>query len=449
MIIPVHFKPRDYQQKAIAALEKGVKRAVWCWARRGGKDMTAFAYAVKKMVESPVNVALVFPTKEQGREAFWNNIENDGFKTIEHIPLELIARRDNNNMKITLRNGSTFSLLGATDIEALRGANAKLYILSEFVDIPSDIMDVIEPVVNLNGGQIIIQSTPKIDGISGYTFQRLFNYAKDNPKTHYASRITAEHYMTEKALEEVRREVVARNGDDFKFRQEYLCDWGQTSQTSYYGSIIARIKKKGNISKFPYDPSKFVYTAWDLGISDSTAIVFFQYFDHRVRIIDYFETNDIGTQSIVRFVLSKQYNYYWHFFPHDGSVREFESLQRIEKIREMGMINSSLLRKESVSDGIDRVISWLPKTDINRDTTAGMIEKLLLYKRKFNPITGNYVGPEHKTESHCADSVRYLFVAIDQEFNQETCQMYIQQEQEVDDGIEIDSLIATSFYRPS
>ena len=49
-----------------------------------------------------------------------------------------------------------------------------------------------------------------------------------------------------------------------------------------------------------------------------------------------------------------------------------------------------------------------------------LIRKLRLYKRKFNPFTGDYEGPEHKTESHAADAVRYVFTAIRQFFDEST-----------------------------
>lgn len=409
---------------ALAALDAGVTLAVWCWARRGGKDFTAFGYAVKKMVAGPMNVVLVFPTKEQGKNSFWNNTENDGFKTIEHIPKALIASQDNSNMRIVLKNGSVFQILGATDPDALRGANAKLYIFSEFVDIDNAALDVIRPIVAVNGGQIIIQSTPKIDGISGGTFKTLFDRALENwtngPQKQFASIITAHEYLTDGQLEEIRLDTVAKNGNDFWFRQEFLCDWGQASSTSYYGNIMQILKNAGRIGQFEYNPKYPVFTAWDLGMADSTGITFFQFYEGKPRIIDSYETHDIGNESIVKFVMSKPYNYMWHFFPHDGSVRDSDAIQRIEKIRGYGMINSSLLRREPVEDGIKRVVEWLPKTLINEVLTEDMRRKMIMYKRKFNPLTGDYLGPEHKTESHIADSVRYMFTAIEQEFDQKT-----------------------------
>lgn len=277
MQIPLHYKPRPYQAEALRALEVGIRFAVWCWARRGGKDMTAFNYGVKKMAEQPMNTVLVFPTKEQGKEAFWDNIENDGFKTIDHIPKELIAREDNNDMKIILKNGSTFSLLGSKDPEKLRGANGRLYILSEFVGMPSSVIDVIEPVIENNDGQMIIQSTPKIDAISGGTFKILFDIAKKDPHQ-FASLITAREYLSEEALERIRQRTIAKYGNDFLYRQEYLCDWGQASSTSYYGIVLKKMEEHNRIGIHPYNPAFPVYDAWDLGIADQMAITFFQYY---------------------------------------------------------------------------------------------------------------------------------------------------------------------------
>lgn len=441
MRIPVNFDPRWYQRKALEALDNGVKLAIWCWSRRGGKDFTAFGYAVKKMVEKPMNVVLVFPTKEQGKNSFWENVENDGFKTIEHIPKNLIARQDNSNMRITLKNGSTFQIMGATEPDALRGANAKLYIFSEFVDIDSAAYDVVVPVVEVNGGQIIIQSTPKIDGISGGTFKMMFDDAikemelaleEGRPPREYASLVTADEYLSQEALERLRQKAIKKHGNDFFFRQEFLCDWGQASSTSYYGNMLQLILDKGQIGIYEYNSSYPVYTAWDLGIADSTAITFFQFYGKKIFIIDYYETHDIGNEPIVKFVQSKPYNYMWHFFPHDGSVRDSDAIQRIEKIREYGLVNSSLLIREPVEDGIKRVVDNLPNTFMDAVRTEEQRRKLILYKRKFNPYTGDYLGPEHKTESHAADSMRYVYAAIEQDFDKKTGEFLFSPDRQAD-----------------
>lgn len=164
------------------------------------------------------------------------------------------------------------------------------------------------------------------------------------------------------------------------------------------------------------------------------------------KIIDYYETNNLSTKAIVKFVNSKPYNYGWHFFPHDAAVREMDAIQRIEKIRELGLTNSSLLRREPKDDGINRAIAKIAEAYIHQPFCTLLLTKLYLYKRKFNPLTGDYLGPEHKTVSHAADTIRYMFTAIEQEFDQKTCEMFVSQASE---GDEYESeLAATSYYHP-
>jgi hypothetical protein len=425
MLIPLNFIARDYQEEALCALDNGSVMNVWCWSRRGGKDYTAFAYAVKKMVERPINVVIVWPTKKQGYDNFWTTISNDGMPVLDHIPASLIEQRTNSptDMHITLKNGSTLSLLGATDPDALRGANAFIYIFSEFVDIPVAALDIIRPVVLVNGGQIIIQSTPKIDGITGGTFKILFDRAIRKMATgdkQFASRITADRYLSKEQLDDIREETILMNGDDFWFKQEFMCDWGQVSSNSYYGSALSLARKNNNIGRFTYDPAHPVFTSWDLGMSDMMAVEFWQYIRKVPRVIDYYETHDVAYASTVEVVKSKPYNIMWNFLPHDGAVRDSDAIERVEKVRMAGLPDASLLRRELKEEGIKRAISKTSITEFNEGTTEDLRRKLGLYKRKFNPLTGDYMGPEHKTVSHAADTHRYMFAAIDQEFDPKT-----------------------------
>jgi hypothetical protein len=151
-------------------------------------------------------------------------------------------------------------------------------------------------------------------------------------------------------------------------------------------------------------------------MSDSTAIGFWQYIRKQVRIIDYYETHDIPLGSTVEYVKAKPYNIMWNFFPHDLSVRDSDAIERINKVLEV-LPNSSLLRREPKEDGIKRAVEKTANVEMNEGTTEDLRRKLGLYRRKFNPLTGDYEGPEHKTESHAADEHRYMFAAIEQEFD--------------------------------
>lgn len=430
MQVPIGFDPRDYQAAALAALDAGVTISIWCWARRGGKDFTAFAYAIKKMVESPMNVVIVWPTKKQGYDNFWESTDNDGLKPVDKVPKALVSGYTSSadNMKLTLKNGSVLTLLGASDanaIKALRGANAKLYIFSEFVDINSNAYDVVRPIVANNGGQIIVQSTPKIDGISGATYHKMWKRAFRNwtkgPKTQYASIVTADHFLGAEMLKELEEECIENNGNNFMYMQEYMCDWGQVSTTSYYGEALMALEKRGRIKDWAWNKAWPVFTAWDLGVGDSTAITFFQYVNRQVYIIDYYETHSVGYEPIVAALKLKPYTYAHHFVPHDASVREAsDAVERIVKLEKMGLTNISIVTREGKEHGIRRAVEEIIKAIMNKETTKKLREKLVKYSRKFNGITGDYEGPEHKTESHAADSIRYLYAAINQFFDEKT-----------------------------
>lgn len=419
------------------------------WARRGGKGLTTFVYAGQRMVEEPMGVLIIYPTAEQGYRSFWNNIENDGFKTIEHIPPEMRASftSTKDNMSMVLKNGSTLDLVGANaDPEKLRGNNIKLFILSEFVDIDPRVLSIIQPVAIANGGQIIIESTPKQDGVSGATFIKLLRAAEKNPKQ-LASRVPATEYMTPEQLEMAREQCITQYGNDFMFRQEYLLDEGQALETSYYGNILSEKRASGKIGFHPYDPTHPVYTTWDLGGGgDSTAGVFWQYYRNtddqgdpvglpRLNIIDAHQTHVVDDKLLVKYCNGLKYagNYGWHFFPHDGAKRDSDGVQRIVKLNQLGLPNASLLTRRSKEAGLNDAIQLMRQPNVfihaqTCDVDNGLLETIGLYKRKWNAYTGDYEGPEHTTASHYADAIRYMSDAIKQFFDAVTGRFLINQQ---------------------
>lgn len=426
MQIPVHRLPlRDYQKEIVTALNSPeLRQAVLVVARRGAKTYTVFTeYIVPQMVKEVMNVVIVYPTLAQGYKNFWNNIENDGFKTLEHFPKSLIARQGNteDDMRLTLINGSTLMVLGAQNAEALRGANAKIYFFDEFVDLPSGVLGVVRPITNMNGGKIIIASTPKQDGISGGTFKKLHEAAKTR-KNQYTCYIPGDRFMTPEEMEVLRQDYIDEYGNDFLYKQEILLDWGQSSSASYYGEIMGKKDKDGSIGTWPYNPAYPVFTAWDLGRSDSMVIGFFQFFKGKPRIIDILEVNGSNMVTMANELKAKPYVYAWHFLPHDGTVASLNDGQsRIATLHKEGIQNVSVLRREGVGVGIGYAENWLPKILINLATTGGsqgLTRKLRVYRKKFNPHTGDYIGADHKSQSHIADMIRYLCTALQYYFNE-------------------------------
>ncbi len=424
MQIPAHrFPLRDYQKEIVEALNNPkIDELLLIIARRGAKTTTTYSEGiVPNLVKNVQTAVAVYPTAKMGFDNFWTNIEDDGFKTLDHLPKALLAGQSNSDddMRQTLINGSIFRLLGATNTEALRGANGKDYWFDEFADQPIEAVNVVAPITERNGGRRIYTGTPKIDGINGETMRRMHESFKKEMRekgkdsTKYTCYVDATHYMTKEELEKTRQGYILRNGNDFKFRQEMLLDWGQASESSYYGEIMSKKDKDGTIGEWPYNPAYPVYTVWDLGRADTMVIGFFQYFKDRVRLIDIYETHNFGLDSIIPVLQSKPYNYGWHFLPHDGTVASLnDNVSRIAYLHGKGFNNVSTLKREGVNIGIGRVKDGLPGLLINLGTTGAFSRRIRNYKRKINPNTGDYIGPDHKTESHIADMLRYLFAAL-------------------------------------
>lgn len=427
MNIPAHRLPlRDYQEEIREAFNNpNIDELLLVIARRGAKTTTTYSEGVvPELVKQVMTGVAVYPTAKMGFDNFWTNLEDDGFKTLDHMPRSLLSPSGQSNsdddMRQTLINGSIFRLLGATNVEALRGANGKIYWFDEFADQPIEAVNVVAPITDRNNGKRIYTGTPKIDGINGETMRRMHeDFKADTTGTKYTCYIDATHYMTPEELEKSRQGYILRNGNDFKFRQEMLLDWGQSSSASYYGTIMSQKDTDGSIGEHPYNPAYPVFTVWDLGKSDAMVVGFCQYFKGAPRIVDIIEKTGSNIRAMAKEIKAKPYVYSWHFLPHDGTVSSLnDGVNRLSTLHEEGLTNASTLKRQGVSIGIGYTEEWLPQILINLATTGEFNRKIRLYKKKYNPNTGDYVGPDHNTNSHVADFLRYLSTVLHFYFNE-------------------------------
>jgi len=130
--LPHNFTARPYQKEALKGLDE-YKRAILIWHRRAGKDKTAFQALLRKALERKGVFYYIFPEYEQGRKAFWDNIDNDGRTMLDHIPKALIAKKNDQSMQLTLINGSLIQVIG-TDrkIDNIVGTNPVGCLFSEY-----------------------------------------------------------------------------------------------------------------------------------------------------------------------------------------------------------------------------------------------------------------------------------------------------------------------------
>lgn len=181
---------------------------------------------------------------------------------------------------------------------------------------------------------------------------------------------------------------------------------------AYYNIEMRDCRVEGRIGVVKYEPRLPVVTAWDLGMGDSTAIVFAQYHGAEVRIIDFYENSGVGLDHYARVLQDKGYRYDQHILPHDVRVKELGTgKSRYETLMGMGVTPITIAPMLSVDDGIQAVRSMLANCWFDAENTDHLIESLRAYHREYDDQRMTWKGrPEHDWSSHPADAFRYLAV---------------------------------------
>src|SRR5690606_23106327 len=114
-------------------MDDGCRHAVLVWHRRAGKDKTVFNFMVKRMFERVGVYYYIFPTYRQGRMILWDGIDREGFRFLNHFPVELRDGEVNNTeMKVKAKNGSLLQVVGSDNIDLVVGTNPVGVAYSEY-----------------------------------------------------------------------------------------------------------------------------------------------------------------------------------------------------------------------------------------------------------------------------------------------------------------------------
>lgn len=182
---------------------------------------------------------------------------------------------------------------------------------------------------------------------------------------------------------------------------------------SYYGKQIDWLRDNKHILRIPYDPKILVDTWWDLGIGDSTSIIFTQSIGYETRIIDYYENSGEGLAHYVKILHDRGYLYRSHNAPHDIEVRELTTgKSRLETAQSLG-INFNVVEKLPIEDGIEAVRNLLPKCYFDEENCDRLIKALTEYRKEWDSKLGTFKNhPLHNWASNAADAIRMLAVGI-------------------------------------
>lgn len=347
------------------------------------------------------------PTYSQGKKIIWNGIDRDGFAFLRHIPEEVRTNTLQNEMLVSLINGSIFQVIGSDNINSIVGTNPVGCVFSEYSLQDPKGWDFIRPILRENGGWAIFIYTPRGHN-HGY---RLFKMAKGN------SEWFCEHLTINDSGALTEADVQAERDagmDEDLIQQEFFCSFEAATPGAYYAAQMRLVKDEGRICDVPYDPALLTHTYWDLGIGDATAIWFIQIANNQYRCIDYYEQTGEPLSHYVQVLQDKDYAYGRHVAPHDIRVRELGTgKSRLEVARGLG-INFDVAPNLRVEDGIEAVRRILPQCWFDKTLCDRGIDGLLSYHKDYDDKNQTFrLRPVHDWASHPADAFRYFAVSWD------------------------------------
>jgi phage terminase large subunit len=406
--LPYDWNPRDYQTPLWEYLQGGGKRAVAVWHRRAGKDLFTVNWIACQAMQRVGLYWHMFPKYTQGRKVAWEGATKAGRRFLHHFPDSLIKTTNDNEMKVTFKNGSVYQVVGSDEPDRLVGANPVGVVFSEYSISDPRAWDYVRPILAENEGWAIFIYTPRGQN-HGWD---LFNMAAKNPKWFCQKLgVTDTKAVPKEVIEDDRNSGMPEE----MIQQEYECSFEAPLIGAYYASGITKAYKDGRVTKVPYDPILDVHTAWDLGMDDATTIWFFQYYerDNTIRVLDYLEQSGEGLLYYAKELQKKPYRYGKHFFPFDVNVREMATGKtRLQTLREIG-IKADVVPKLDLHDGIDAVRNMLGRVWFDETNCARGLQALKEYRKEWDEKRKCFSNsPLHDWASHGADAFRQLALSF-------------------------------------
>lgn len=372
--------------------------------RRAGKTVACLNDLLKAALSiklQDARFAYVAPHFNQAKDVCWHYLKR--FASV--VPGVVFNESE---LRCDLPNGARVRLYGADNPDRLRGIYLDGVVLDEYADMrPTIFSEIIRPLLADRKGWACFIGTPK----GKNAFYELWQQAQESPDW-FALQLKASEtgLIDQGELDAARSQMT-----DDQYKQEFECSFTAAVQGAYYASLLEQAEQEGRICSVPYDSAAEVHVAWDLGIGDSTALVFAQLVGREWHIIDYYEASGVGLDHYVAHLKSKPYNYGQMLLPHDAQAKELGTgKSRVEMLAGMGVRNVRVLKASSVDDGINAVRMTLGKCWFDKTRCKPLLDALSLYRTEYDDRRKVFrANPLHDWTSHAADAFRYLCVGLE------------------------------------
>jgi phage terminase large subunit len=402
-------------------------------AECAGKDEVCLHWAAVSAITRPATYWHMLPEATQARKAIWDAINpHTGKRRIdEAFPHEIRASTREHEMMIKFVNGSTWQVVGSDNFNSLLGSPPAGVVFSEWSLANPSAWGYLRPILAENGGWALFIYTPRGKNHGYKTIQMA-----ESEEGWFAERLTVEDTkaLPKILLDTELKEYISEYGEDQGrsfYEQEYHVSFNAAIIGAVYGAAMTRAEKEGRIGPYEYDPTLPVNTAWDLGRSDSTVIIWWQQAKGEIRLIKCHDSNlndpeyycgllygkkividarDNESGNITKWHLGddiegyedcQKFTYGTHFVPHDAAIKLLQAAGRsiVQQFHDLG------IETRVVSSTTDSNSHAAARTTIDRswfnEKEQRLVEALKQYHYKWDEERKEIsVKPVHDWSSH-------------------------------------------------
>lgn len=197
----------------------------------------------------------VLPSYRQAKAVWWDQLKAKLFS------LNWIAKANEAELSLTLKNGSKICLRGADNFDALRGSKINFLVIDEVAQVPAEAWyEVLRPMLADTKGKALFCGTPK--GIGNWLYD-IYQEKADGWGSHAFTTIQG-GFVDQDEIDTARNEL-----DQKTFNQEFNGTFETYSGVCYYG-----FKRNENVKDFHFNEAKtIIHVGIDFNVNPISAVM--------------------------------------------------------------------------------------------------------------------------------------------------------------------------------
>lgn len=201
--------------------------------------------------------------------------------------------------------------------------------------------------------------------------------------------------------------------------REFPATWEEAFSSAnegfYWAALVAKARTEHRICNIPPDDHALKFAAWDIGMSDSTAIWTFQVVGREVHYLDYYENSGEALAHYADWIKKRPYTIEKHFMPHDAGQRELGTGRAYtDYAKDMGLKVELIPRAANELIDIEMVRVFFPRLWFDQMRCERGIKCVESFRKEWNEKMACYRERSyHNFASHAAKALIYSLNGVD------------------------------------